>query len=102
MQNTTCMPAEQGRPVVVHVHQDAPDELVAFPFGLDARTARALVRSGELPSRKLGRRLYARRSDLLALVPPRRAGMARDLANGVRDLAADDPRTALVRKVGQR
>ena len=43
---------------------------------LDARTARALVRSGELPSRKLGRRLYVRRSDLLALVPPRRAGMA--------------------------
>jgi hypothetical protein len=46
----------------------APDELVAFPFGLEAAAARALVRTGTLRAAKLGRRLYARRSELLSLV----------------------------------
>lgn len=45
-----------------------PDALVAFPFGLEARTARALVNSGELRSRKIGRKTYALASDLTALV----------------------------------
>lgn len=44
------------------------DELVAFPFGLEVAAARALVRDGVLKAAKLGRRLYARRSDVLALV----------------------------------
>jgi hypothetical protein len=47
---------------------DTPDELVAFPFGFERRAASALVRAGALPTKKIGRRLYARRSDLLALV----------------------------------
>lgn len=54
--------------VVVHKHYAAPDELVAFPFGLERSTARALMRSGKLPHARLGRRDYARRSDVLALV----------------------------------
>lgn len=45
-----------------------PDALVAFPFGLEARTARALVNSGELRSRKIGRKTYALATDLAALV----------------------------------
>ena len=59
--------------VVIHVARPAPaptpcDELVAFPFGLEARTAKALVRRGDLKAARLGRRLYCKRSDLLALV----------------------------------
>lgn len=46
----------------------APDELLPFPFGIEARTAKQLVQSGKLAAAKLGRRLYARRSDVLALV----------------------------------
>lgn len=53
-------------------HDDAPTQapnaLVAFPFGLEARTARALVNSGELRSRKIGRKTYALATDLAALV----------------------------------
>ena len=45
------------------------DELVVFPFGLEANAARKLMASGELPTRKLGRKFYARRSRVLALVP---------------------------------
>ena len=52
----------RGRP------RRAPDELLAFPFGLEPRAARALVRAGTLPAAKIGRRTYARRSDVLALV----------------------------------
>jgi hypothetical protein len=44
------------------------DELLAFPFGLERRAASALVRRGTIATVRLGRRLYARRSDLLALV----------------------------------
>lgn len=46
----------------------APDELVAFPFGLEGKAAKALVRNGTLPTARIGRRTYARRSDVLALV----------------------------------
>lgn len=46
----------------------APDELVAFPFGLECKAAKALIRDGTLPAARIGRRQYALRSDLLALV----------------------------------
>ncbi len=45
-----------------------PDELLTFPFGLERAAARDVVRSGKLPAAKIGRRTYARRSDVLALV----------------------------------
>jgi len=55
------------------------DDLVSFPFGLEENAARGLIKSGELPARKIGRRWYAKRSAVLALidnappVPPARA-----------------------------
>jgi len=45
-----------------------PDDLIAFPFGLEARTAHALIRCGRLRAVRLGRRLYSKRSLVLALV----------------------------------
>lgn len=49
---------------------DSPtsDELVPFPFGLEARAARALIQRGWLRAARIGRRWYAKRSDLVALV----------------------------------
>jgi hypothetical protein len=44
------------------------DELVAFPFGLERRAARSLVRTRRLAVERIGRRLYTRRSALVALV----------------------------------
>lgn len=45
------------------------DALVAFPFGLEKGAARDLVRNGELPTRKIGRKVYARASAVVGLVP---------------------------------
>jgi hypothetical protein len=45
-----------------------PDALVASPFGLEAEAARTLVRTGRLKTAKIGRKRYAKRSDVLALV----------------------------------
>ncbi len=45
-----------------------PDSLVEYPFKLELKAARALVKSGRLPCVRLGRRRYCRNSDLLALV----------------------------------
>jgi hypothetical protein len=56
--------------VIVHttVFQAAPDELIAFPFGIaEEAVARSVVRTKKLRTVKIGRRLYARRSDILAL-----------------------------------
>lgn len=51
------------------VYQAAPDELLPFPFGLEEEAAaKSLVRTGKLRAVKIGRRLYARRSDVLSLV----------------------------------
>ena len=51
------------------VYQAAPDELLPFPFGLEEdAAAKSLVRTGKLRAVKIGRRLYAKRSDVLALV----------------------------------
>jgi hypothetical protein len=44
------------------------DGLEAYPFGLERQAATRLIQSGELPTRRIGRKVYARRSDLLALV----------------------------------
>jgi hypothetical protein len=67
---------------------ETPDELVPFPFGFERRAARALVRGGGLATTKIGRRIYARRSALIALVG--------DAAKPVRDMptAANDPAAA--------
>lgn len=42
--------------------------LVAFPFGLEAEAARRVMRDGLLPHAKIGRKAYAKRADVLALV----------------------------------
>lgn len=47
---------------------EAPDDLIPFPFGLEAGAARKVVRDRVLRAARIGRRLYARRSDVLALV----------------------------------
>jgi hypothetical protein len=44
------------------------DHLVSFPFKLEANAAKKLVASGTLKAVKIGRRWYARNSDVLALV----------------------------------
>jgi hypothetical protein len=44
------------------------DDLVCFPFGLEDNAARTLIKRGELRARKIGRRWYAKRSDVLALI----------------------------------
>ncbi len=71
------------------------DDLVAFPFGLEENAARGLIKRGELRARKIGRRWYAKRSDVLGLIdraPPVQPARAR--GEGVReDLAALAERT---------
>ena len=71
------------------------DDLVAFPFGLEVNAARALIRSGELRARKIGRRWYCKRSDLLALIDNApHVPVARASGVGLReDLAAIAERT---------
>lgn len=58
--------------IVVRIEAAAPvlppDELVAFPFGLEVSAARKLVRDRVLPSARIGRRVYAKRSDVVGLV----------------------------------
>jgi hypothetical protein len=65
----------------------AGDELVPFPFGLERRAARALVHSERLPVVRLGRRIFTRRSALVALVeasPPARSPAVADPAVAAR------------------
>ena len=64
----TVIAADGTIVVHVHRHESAPDELVAYPFGLEREAARRLMRDGHLPAARIGRRVYARRSDVLALV----------------------------------
>jgi len=76
----------------------APDELVPFPFGNFERNAsRALMRDGHLPVAKIGRKFYARRSDVLALVE--RVGVAKERAKPAKRESADE---AYLRMVGRR
>lgn len=70
------------------------DDLVVYPFGLEENAARRLIKSGELRARKLGRRWYCKRSDLLALIdaaPPPPARASGESLRG--DLAAIAERT---------
>ena len=76
------------QPIILNVTRAAPDELVPFPFGLEANAARSLVASGELVARKLGRKLYARRSAILALVDARPPKPANDEPDPLAALAA--------------
>ncbi len=64
--------AEQFAALVLQ-HVKAGDDLVELPGPFEASAAERLRKSGELPARKVGRRWYARKSDMLALVPPRSA-----------------------------
>ena len=76
----------------------APDELLPFPFGrLERNAARALIRDGHLPVVKLGRKFYARRSDVLALVD--RLGAEQARRTPVARESADE---AYLRMVGRR
>jgi hypothetical protein len=70
------------------------DDLVEFPFSLERSTANRLIKSGELRARKLGRKWYAKRSEVLGLIdkaprmtPARTGASLRD------DLAAIAERT---------
>ena len=66
-----CLPAAQ-------VVQSSHDDLVhRRNCGIEARAFDGLVASGELPSRKIGRRVYCRRSDLLRLIDAAPAPMAK-------------------------
>jgi hypothetical protein len=47
---------------------DVGDDLVPFPFGFERRAARALIREGRLATTRIGRRIFTRRSAVLALV----------------------------------
>jgi hypothetical protein len=47
---------------------DDADALMPFPFGLEHRAARSLMREGRLATTKIGRRIFTRRSAVLALV----------------------------------
>ena len=76
----------------------APDELLPFPFGnLERNAARALIHDGHLPVAKIGRKFYARRSDVLALVERLSAVPGR--AKAPKRESADE---AYLRLVGQR
>lgn len=63
---------EEGGAIVVRIEAPPamlpPDELVPFPFGLEASAARKLVRDGTLRAARIGRRVYAKRSDVVGLV----------------------------------
>jgi hypothetical protein len=54
--------------LITHVMQQAPDELLPFPYGLERNAANRVERDGDLKVARIGRRKYARRSDVLALV----------------------------------
>lgn len=71
------------------------DELLAVAsLNVEQAAVRAEIKSGRLPSVKLGRALYVRRSDLLALVAPR-TSTERAPSSGVSlaDLAARERST---------
>lgn len=44
------------------------DDVIAYPYGLEASAARTLERNGDLTPARIGRRRYVRRSQLLAAV----------------------------------
>lgn len=92
--------AEDGS-VVIRVVAARPDgdELVPRPGPLEEAAWDRLVKAGTLPAAKIGRRWYARRSDILALVdklrhePPVKASGAGAAAD-LRAIAARARRSA--------
>lgn len=77
-----------GQPIVVNVIRAAPDELVhEGNSGLERQAFRTVAR--EIPSRKIGRRVYVSRADLIAYV---RQGTPKPAAD------EGDPRAALAAK----
>jgi hypothetical protein len=79
---------DDGQPIVVHVHRAAPDELVhEGNSGLERQAFRTVAR--EIPSRKIGRRVYVSKADLIAYV---RQGAPKPAAD------EGDPRAALAAK----
>ncbi len=83
----------EGSEITIRIEQvppvAAPDELVPFPFGLEASAARQLERDGHLKTAKIGRRKYARRSDILALIDKLAAPPARNPATSPEDAYAN-------------
>ena len=73
----------------------APDELVEIhDTKLELRAVLALIEDGTLPSAKIGRRRYVKRSDLVALVdklaavPPKKPAKAKPVPGEVYDFRA--------------
>ncbi len=54
-----------------------PDELVAFPWNLEANTARKLIASGAIKAKKIGRKWFALRSEVLKLMSTETTGGAK-------------------------
>ncbi|WP_394831828.1 helix-turn-helix domain-containing protein [Pendulispora rubella] len=69
---TTVVTLDGSTALIVRIEQvppvQAPDELVAFPFGFEEAAAMRLIRKKTLLAAKIGRKHYARRSDILSLV----------------------------------
>lgn len=77
--------AGDGQAIIVNVHRAAPDELVhEGNSGLERQAFRTVAR--EIPSRKIGRRVYVSKADLIAYV---RQGTPKPAAD------EGDPRAAL-------
>lgn len=45
------------------------DDIIEHPGPFEAQACENLRKSGELPSRKIGRKWFSRKSDMLALIP---------------------------------
>lgn len=100
---TSC---EEGGAVVLRIEtaNAAPvDELVELgASGLESRAWKALVKKGELPARKLGRKWYTTRSALCRLVTEAPTKVAARTTKKASDLDELDAYIALVSKGAQR
>ncbi len=56
------------------------DDLVELPGPFERQACEKLRTSGELPARKIGRKWFARKSDLLALIPAKGQRVEREPA----------------------
>ena len=50
------------------------DGIVEFPFGFSENAARALIKSGRIRAKKVGRHWFATKSDLIAFLEADAAG----------------------------
>jgi hypothetical protein len=71
------------------------DDIIEHPGPFEAQACENLRKSGELPSRKIGRKWFSRKSDFLALIPAKGTVAPADAPDSV---AFDAIRTALRRK----